>query len=157
VLFTVFLFQRGSAESKKIGESEAVDRDPRRSRNKLDAPWPVGRGGWLLTLYSNSTERVLSLAVMVVFSIFLRQRSSPESKPVDAPHRQTGSDKGAWLESLSWSSAQAQNRTSKLNAPPCGIGATANETALASSPRKASLKNEPMKFPRAMLKSVSEG
>jgi hypothetical protein len=27
---------------------------------------------------------------MVVLSIFLRQRGSPESKPVDAPHHETG-------------------------------------------------------------------
>jgi hypothetical protein len=147
VLFTCFLFQRGSAESKKIGSSEAVDRDPHRFKNKRGAPWPVRRGGWVLRLYSNSlslaflllfmisfvahaiggadarNEEVLahggeaitviqylgssqfwfesfqnwqseflSIAMMVVLSIFLRQRGSPESKPVDAPHRQTGSE-----------------------------------------------------------------
>lgn len=147
VLFTCFLFQRGSAESKKIGSPEAVDRDPRRFRNKHNAPWPVRRGGWVLWLYSNSlslaflllfassfvlhaiggarayneeqlahggevvsvTEYLggaqfwfesfqnwqsefLSIAMMVVLSIFLRQRGSPESKPVDSPHRQTGSE-----------------------------------------------------------------
>jgi hypothetical protein len=27
---------------------------------------------------------------MVIFTIFLRQRGSPESKPVDAPHSATG-------------------------------------------------------------------
>ncbi len=32
------------------------------------------------------------LPAMVVFSIFLRQRGSPESKPVDSPHHQTGSE-----------------------------------------------------------------
>jgi hypothetical protein len=147
VLFTCFLFQRGSSESKKIGESEAVDRDPRKSKNKRDAPGPVRRGGWLLTLYSNSLSlafillflgafvlhaiggtdarneeelahgghaislleyvrssqfwfesfqnwqsEFLAIALMVVLSIFLRQRGSPESKPVDAPHSETGSE-----------------------------------------------------------------
>lgn len=147
VIFTAFLFQRGSAESKKIGEAEAVDRDPTRSRNKQGVPWPVRRGGWVLSLYSyslslallllfvisfalhaiagaaarneeelahggksvsvleyvggsqfwfesfqNWQSEFLSIGVMVVFSIFLRQRGSPESKPVDAPHRQTGSE-----------------------------------------------------------------
>jgi hypothetical protein len=29
---------------------------------------------------------------MIVLSIYLRQRGSPESKPVDAPHDQTGED-----------------------------------------------------------------
>jgi hypothetical protein len=147
VLFTVFLYQRGSAESKKIGTPEAVDRDPRRARNRQDAPWPVRRGGWVLTLYSHSLtlaffllflisfvlhaiggtlaqneeqlahgDRALSvfeymqssrfwfesfqnwqseflaIGMMVVLSIFLRQRGSPESKPVDASHRQTGAE-----------------------------------------------------------------
>src|SRR5688572_22465233 len=49
VLFTCFLFQRGSSESKKIGQPEAVDRDPRLSKNKRGMPWPVRRGGWVLT------------------------------------------------------------------------------------------------------------
>ena len=30
---------------------------------------------------------------LVVLSIFLRQKGSPESKPVDSPHAQTGTDK----------------------------------------------------------------
>jgi hypothetical protein len=54
VLLTVFLYQRGSSESKKIGQEEAVDRDPRLSRDKPGAPWPVRRGGWVLRLYENS-------------------------------------------------------------------------------------------------------
>lgn len=147
VLFTCFLFQRGSAESKKLGSSDPVDRDPRRFKNKHGAPWPVRRGGWVLWLYSHSLSlaflllfalsfvahaiggasarneeelahggqtipvfeyvrsaqfwfesfqnwqsEFLAIGMMVVLSIFLRQRGSPESKPVDAPHRQTGSE-----------------------------------------------------------------
>jgi hypothetical protein len=30
------------------------------------------------------------LSFVEMFSIFLRQRGSPESKPVDTPHRETG-------------------------------------------------------------------
>jgi hypothetical protein len=145
VLLTVFLFQKGSAESKKPDEPESVDRDPRRSRDKSEAPGPVRRGGLAFRLYENSlalaflllfagsfaahavsgarehsaeqlahgeaavsvlsylgTSRFwfesfqnwqsefLALAAMVVLSIFLRQRGSPESKPVDAPHWETG-------------------------------------------------------------------
>jgi hypothetical protein len=147
VLLTVFLYQRGSSESKKIGETEAVDRDPRLARLKPDAPWPVHRGGWLLKLYENSLSlaflllflgsfavhavggaaaynqdaaahgetplstveflasaqfwfesfqnwqsEFLSLVAMVILSIYLRQRGSPESKPVDAAHGETGSE-----------------------------------------------------------------
>jgi hypothetical protein len=147
VLLTVFLFQRGSAESKKPGETEAVDRDPRLFKDKADAPWPVRRGGWILKLYANSLSlafvllflvafvahavggtaqhnaeaaahsgemltvgefvrtsqfwfesfqnwqsEFLALVAMVLLSVFLRQRGSPESKPVDAPHRDTGTE-----------------------------------------------------------------
>ena len=148
VVLTVFLYQKGSAESKKLDEEEDVDRDPRRSKNKKDAPWPVRRGGLALKLYENSlslaflllflvsfflhaaggareynqdqsehgsAERVttlgymttsrfwfeslqnwqsefLSVGLMVVLTIWLRQKGSPESKPVDAPHSQTGKD-----------------------------------------------------------------
>jgi hypothetical protein len=42
--------------------------------------------------FQNWQSEFLSIALMVVLSIFLRQRGSPESKPVDAPHRQTGSE-----------------------------------------------------------------
>jgi hypothetical protein len=147
VLLTTFLFQKGSSESKKIGEQEAVDRDPRLTKNKKDAPWPVRRGGWVLVLYEysltlaflllfavsfiwhaiggardysqeqlehggdpvsvaeyvttsrfwfesfqNWQSEFLALGAMAVLSIWLRQRWSPESKPVDAPHSHTGSE-----------------------------------------------------------------
>jgi hypothetical protein len=148
VVLTACLFQKGSAESKKLDEKEAVDRDPRKSLNKKNAPWPVRKGGVVLTLYEYSLSLVflllflgsftlhamsgareynedqrehgiavevstlgymgtprfwfesfqnwqsefLAVAAMVVFSIFLRQRGSPESKPVDSPHSQTGGE-----------------------------------------------------------------
>jgi hypothetical protein len=40
--------------------------------------------------FQNWQSEFLSTAVLVVLSIFLRQRESPESKPVAAPHGQTG-------------------------------------------------------------------
>lgn len=39
--------------------------------------------------FQNWQSEFLSLAAMVVFTIFLRQRGSPESKPVDAPYWET--------------------------------------------------------------------
>ena len=145
ILFTVFLYQKGSAESKDPDKREEVDRDPRKVRDKSDAPWPVRRGGWVLTLYEyslsiaffllflvsfllhavsgrlqyneeqvlhgapavslggymsssrfwfesfqNWQSEFLAIGCMVVFSIYLRQRGSPESKPVDATHSETG-------------------------------------------------------------------
>ena len=65
VLFTVFLYQKGSAESKDPDKREEVDRDPRNVRDKSDAPWPVRRGGLVLKLYENS----LSLAFFLLFLI----------------------------------------------------------------------------------------
>lgn len=148
VLLTAFLYQKGSAESKKLDEPEPVDRDPRGRRNQPNAPGPVRRGGLVLKLYEHSlslaflllflgsitmhavsgaseyneeqaahgeqdklsvlqyagTSRFwfesfqnwqsefLAIAAVVVLSIFLRQRGSPESKPVDSPHSQTGTE-----------------------------------------------------------------
>jgi len=40
--------------------------------------------------FQNWQSEFLSTAVLVVLTIFLRQRESPESKPVAAPHSQTG-------------------------------------------------------------------
>ena len=139
-------FQKGSAESKQLTR-RAGDRDPFKSKNKKNAPWPVRRGGFILKIYQHSlslaflllfltsfalhavggageysqeqlahhqapvstlaylaTSRFwfesfqnwqsefLAVAAMVILSIFLRQKGSPESKPVDAPHSQTGSE-----------------------------------------------------------------
>jgi hypothetical protein len=147
VLLTAFLYQRGSAESRKLDEPEPVDRDPRLADKTADTPWPVRRGGWVLTLYENSLSiglfllfalsfawhavagtrayrqqelahgghsvtvvqylgttqfwfeslqnwqsEFFSIGMMVMLSIVLRQRRSPESKPVDSPHGQTGHD-----------------------------------------------------------------
>lgn len=40
--------------------------------------------------FQNWQSEFLAVGAMVVLSIWLRQRGSPESKPVDAPHSQTG-------------------------------------------------------------------
>jgi hypothetical protein len=40
--------------------------------------------------FQNWQSEFLAVGAMVVFSIYLRQRGSPESKPVGAPHDQTG-------------------------------------------------------------------
>ena len=66
VLLTVFLFQRGSAESKRPRRAEAVDRDPRASATNDRMPrGRCSRGGWTLRLYENS----LSLAFVLLFLI----------------------------------------------------------------------------------------
>jgi hypothetical protein len=142
VWLTVFLRQIGSSESKKLGEHEKVDRKPKSHPN---APWPVRKGGWVLSIYKHSltlslvilflasfilhwygsykdfnekqllegkpTEGMwiylsnnkfwfesfqnwqsefLSVFAIVFLSIYLRETGSPQSKPVDAPHYETG-------------------------------------------------------------------
>jgi hypothetical protein len=42
--------------------------------------------------FQNWQSEFLSTAVLIVLAIFLRERHSPESKPVGAPHAQTGAD-----------------------------------------------------------------
>jgi hypothetical protein len=145
VFLTVFLVQRGSAESKDPDKHEAVDHDPREVDKRGDVPWAVRRGGLWLRIYENSlflaflglflfswalhamsgardfsseqqaqdgasvstweyvrTSRFwfeslqnwqsefLVMGAIIVLTIFLRQRGSPESKPVAASHSSTG-------------------------------------------------------------------
>jgi hypothetical protein len=145
VLFTVFLFQRGSSESKDPDKEESVDEDPRQAQDREGIPWPVRAGGLALKCYEYSLSIALLLLFLfsfilhaiggareysqeqlahgghavstleflrtsefwfqsfqnwqseflavfsiVMLSIFLRQRGSPESKPVAAPHSETG-------------------------------------------------------------------
>ena len=52
----------------------------------------LGSSQFWFESFQNWQSEFLSLAAMVVLTIFLRQRGSPESKPVDAPHSQTGSE-----------------------------------------------------------------
>ena len=145
IFLTVFLFQKGASDSKRIGATERVDRVLPKHLLPKEAPWPVRQGGVIQTVYENSLSlalaglfvtsfvmhgvagaaahnadqaqhggeqmstiefmesstfwfqsfqnwqsEFLSIGVLVVLSIFLRQKGSPESKPVDAPHDETG-------------------------------------------------------------------
>ena len=69
VLLTAFLYQRGSSESKRLEEAEAVDQDPSEARNDPEAPWPVRHGGLPLTLYKHSLSVVLLLLFVVSFAV----------------------------------------------------------------------------------------
>ncbi|MEH0294704.1 DUF6766 family protein [Agrobacterium sp. CCNWLW71] len=50
----------------------------------------LGSGEFWFESFQNWQSEFLSTAVLVVLSIFLRFRGSPESKPVAAPHSETG-------------------------------------------------------------------
>jgi dipeptide/tripeptide permease len=66
-------------------ERQSHDLDPIALGNYL-----VNADFWEKTLQNWQSE-FLAVGTMVVFTIYLRQRGSPESKPVGAPHDETGS------------------------------------------------------------------
>jgi hypothetical protein len=57
------------------------------------SPWHFVRMSefWFQS-FQNWQSEFLAVGTIVVLSVFLRQRGSAESKPVHAPHRQTGDD-----------------------------------------------------------------
>jgi hypothetical protein len=65
VILTVFLYQRGSSESKDPDEKSEIDEEPEEHRHHKHAPWPVRHGGFSLKLYKWS----LSLAFFLLFLI----------------------------------------------------------------------------------------
>lgn len=144
VALTVYLKQRGSAESNPYPDEESVGEADAPS-DPSEAPGPVKRGGWVLALYRNSLTLVfvafflasiilhainahhvynqeqlahgekavtllaflghpdfwfqsfqnwqsefLAIGSLVLFTIFLRQVGSSQSKAVEAPHSKTG-------------------------------------------------------------------
>jgi hypothetical protein len=52
----------------------------------------VGTSRFWFESFQNWQSEFLSVAAIVLLSIWLRQQGSPESKPVAAPHSQTGND-----------------------------------------------------------------
>jgi hypothetical protein len=52
----------------------------------------IGTSRFWFESFQNWQSECLALFSMVVLSIFLRQKGSPESKPVDSPHSETGTD-----------------------------------------------------------------
>jgi uncharacterized protein DUF6766 len=52
----------------------------------------LGSATFWFESFQNWQSEFLSTALLIVLAIFLRERGSPESKPVGAPHTQTGTD-----------------------------------------------------------------
>ena len=67
VILTVFLFQKGSSESKPMGREAPQDEDPRDAELKAATPWPVRRGGWVLKLYEHSLSIMFLLLFLASF------------------------------------------------------------------------------------------
>ncbi|WIE83218.1 DUF6766 family protein [Curtobacterium sp. MCPF17_021] len=67
IVFTAFLFQKGSSESKPLDDASPSDDDPHDHRDDPGAPWPVRRGGLALVLYENSL--LILFAVLFLGSV----------------------------------------------------------------------------------------
>src|SRR5829696_198182 len=65
VILSMFLYQKGSSESKDPDDEEEVDREPNPKRK--DAPWPVKKGGFVLAVYRHSLCYALSLIFLFSF------------------------------------------------------------------------------------------
>jgi hypothetical protein len=74
LLLTMFLFQRGSAESKDPDEEEDTQAELEQHRNDPDAPGPVRKGGLALKLYKYSL--VLVFLALFVGSFYGHARGS---------------------------------------------------------------------------------
>ena len=87
VVLTVFLYQKGSAESKKHDGSDAVEEDPKAHAGEAGVPTPVKRGGWRLALYKNS----LSLAFLALFLISFVGHAASGARKQNEEAREHGS------------------------------------------------------------------
>jgi hypothetical protein len=65
VILTMFLYQKGSSESKDPEKEEEVDREPNPRRK--NAPWPVKKGGIFLAVYKHSLCYALTLLFILSF------------------------------------------------------------------------------------------
>ena len=75
-----------------IGGARAHNEEQLAHGGELSVMEYLGSSRFWFESFQNWQSEFLAIAMMVVLRIFLRQRGSPESKPVDAPHRQTGSE-----------------------------------------------------------------
>jgi hypothetical protein len=87
VLLTVFLYQKGSSESKKHDGTDEVDEDPEEHRDDPEAPGPVRAGGWQLALYKNS----LALAYLVLFLASFIGHAAGGAQKYNNEQRESGS------------------------------------------------------------------
>lgn len=80
-LFILSFFSHAYGTMKNINEEG----------NHLITYWQVfSENRFWFESMQNWQSEFLSVAAIVFFSIYLRQQGSPESKPVDAPHNETG-------------------------------------------------------------------
>jgi len=89
LLFFFLFFWAGQTISgwKTFNDDQQEHRQPEISLTQY-----LATGHFVEATFENWESEFLAVIAIVVLSIFLRQKGSPESKPVDAPHFQTGSN-----------------------------------------------------------------
>lgn len=109
VTLTIFLYQKGSSQSKHPGKKEPVDKEP--NPKKKDAPWAVKKGGWVLQFYKNSLSYTLFLLFLLSFLLHwygsmrqYNQQQTLKRKPTQTALQYLGNSK-LWFESFeNWQS-----------------------------------------------------
>jgi hypothetical protein len=86
LLFLVSIALHAGAGVREYNADQAAHGDS----VALSALQYIGTSRFWFESLQNWQSEFLALAAVVVLSIFLRQRGSPESKPVDSPHSETG-------------------------------------------------------------------
>ena len=85
LLFTVAFFVHAAGGARDYNLSQAEHGQPMVSLLEF-----MGSSEFWFQSFQNWQSEFLGLGTMIILSVFLRQRGSPESKAVDAPHSQTG-------------------------------------------------------------------
>lgn len=68
IIFSIWLRQKGSSESKPVDEEDDVDREPKPSP---DAPWQVKKGGLALKIYRHSLSIAFIFLFLLSFTLHL--------------------------------------------------------------------------------------
>jgi hypothetical protein len=88
-LLSLFVFSFGL---HAIGGAEAYSQEQLEHGGRpVSALQYLGTSRFWFESFQNWQSEFLAIGAMIVFSIYLRQKGSPESKPVASPHSQTGS------------------------------------------------------------------
>ncbi len=88
VLFGLFILSfllHAAGGAREYSEEQRANGEPDVSTIQY-----IGTSQFWFESFQNWQSEFLSVGALVVLSIFLRQKGSPESKPVDAPNSETG-------------------------------------------------------------------
>ena len=109
VILTMFLYQKGSSESKDPDKEEEVDREPNPKRR--NAPWPVKKGGLALAIYKHSLCYALTIFFIISFLLHwygslkdYNEGQALKQQPTETAFQYLGNSR-MWFESFqNWQS-----------------------------------------------------